>query len=78
MNELSRRMMVTGGNVTGVTDQAGQPKAWSQRVRPSAGDRRAFARAADPQAGRARSARWRSSTRRWIVDCLGAPEQQRK
>jgi len=52
MNELSRRMMVTGGNVTGITDQLvteglvervdvqGDRRAW--RVRLTAKGRRAF------------------------------------
>ncbi len=52
MNELSRRMMVTGGNVTGITDQlvaeglvervdvAGDRRAW--RVRLTARGRRLF------------------------------------
>ena len=46
MNELSRRMMVTGGNVTGITDQlvteglvervdvAGDRRAWRVRLTP--------------------------------------------
>ena len=52
MNELSRRMMVTGGNVTGITDQlvaeglvervdvAGDRRAW--RVRLTARGRKLF------------------------------------
>jgi DNA-binding MarR family transcriptional regulator len=52
MNELSRRMMVTGGNVTGITDQlvteglvervdvAGDRRAW--RVRLTARGRKVF------------------------------------
>jgi DNA-binding MarR family transcriptional regulator len=52
MNELSRRMMVTGGNVTGITDQLvaeglvervdveGDRRAW--RVRLTARGRRLF------------------------------------
>jgi DNA-binding MarR family transcriptional regulator len=40
MNELSRRMMVTGGNVTGITDQlVGEELV--ERV-PVPGDRRAY------------------------------------
>ncbi len=41
MGELSRRMMVTGGNVTGITDQL-VPEGLVER-RPIAGDRRAHA-----------------------------------
>ena len=40
MNELSRRMMVTGGNVTGITDQL-EAEGMVQRV-PLEGDRRAL------------------------------------
>jgi DNA-binding MarR family transcriptional regulator len=41
MGELSRRMMVTGGNVTGITDQL-EKEQLVQRV-PDPQDRRAFA-----------------------------------
>ena len=40
MNELSRRMMVTGGNVTGITDQL-VTEALVERI-DVAGDRRAY------------------------------------
>ncbi len=40
MNELSRRMMVTGGNVTGITDQL-EGEGLVERVEVE-GDRRAF------------------------------------
>lgn len=40
MNELSRRMMVTGGNVTGITDQL-EAEGLVERVEVE-GDRRAF------------------------------------
>ena len=40
MNELSRRMMVTGGNVTGITDQL-EAEGLVERVEVQ-GDRRAF------------------------------------
>lgn len=40
MGELSKRMMVTGGNITGITDQLEQEKL-VQRV-PDPADRRAF------------------------------------
>jgi len=41
MNELSRRLMVTGGNVTGITDQLVAEGLVERR--PIAGDRRAHA-----------------------------------
>ena len=40
MNELSRRMMVTGGNITGITDQL-VGEGLVERV-PVPGDRRAY------------------------------------
>lgn len=40
MNELSRRLMVTGGNVTGITDQL-ETEGLVERT-PVEGDRRAF------------------------------------
>lgn len=40
MNELSRRMMVTGGNVTGITDQLVKEGLVERVVQPS--DRRAY------------------------------------
>lgn len=40
MNELSRRMMVTGGNVTGITDQLVKEGLVERVAQPS--DRRAF------------------------------------
>ena len=41
MGELSRRLMVTGGNVTGITDQLVAEGLVERR--PIAGDRRAYA-----------------------------------
>ena len=40
MGELSRRLMVTGGNVTGITDQLQQEGLVSREALPS--DRRAY------------------------------------
>lgn len=40
MNELSRRMMVTGGNITGITDQLVKEGLVERRPLPA--DRRAF------------------------------------
>ena len=62
MNELSRRMMVTGGNVTGITDQlvteglvervdvAGDRRAWRVRLTPRG--RKAFNDMAQHHEGR--------------------------
>ncbi|HZF83039.1 MAG TPA: MarR family transcriptional regulator [Burkholderiaceae bacterium] len=69
MSELSRRMMVTGGNVTGITDQLvteglvervdveGDRRAW--RVRLTARGRKAFQDMAQQHEG-------------WIVDAFAA------
>ena len=69
MNELSRRMMVTGGNVTGITDQlvaeglvervdvAGDRRAW--RVRLTSRGRKLFNDMAQAHEG-------------WIVDAFAA------
>jgi len=69
MNELSRRMMVTGGNVTGITDQlvmeglvervdvAGDRRAW--RVRLTARGRKLFNEMAQQHEA-------------WIVDAFAA------
>lgn len=69
MSELSRRMMVTGGNVTGITDQLvteglvervdveGDRRAW--RVRLTARGRKAFQEMAQQHEG-------------WIVDAFAA------
>jgi DNA-binding MarR family transcriptional regulator len=69
MNELSRRMMVTGGNVTGITDQlvaeglvgrvdvAGDRRAW--RVRLTAKGRKLFQDMA-------------SQHERWIIDAFSS------
>src|SRR5438552_3107783 len=40
MGELSRRMMVTGGNITGITDQLERERLVARRPLP--GDRRAY------------------------------------
>jgi len=69
MSELSRRMMVTGGNVTGITDQLvteglvervdveGDRRAW--RVRLTVRGRKAFQEMAQQREG-------------WIVDAFAA------
>jgi len=68
MGELSKRLMVTGGNVTGITDQL-QAEGLVER-RPIRGDRRAYAvrlttkgkRAFDEMAG---------EHERWVEEMLG-------
>ena len=69
MNELSRRMMVTGGSVTGITDQLvseGLVQRWDV-----AGDRRAYRVQLTP-AGRAQFAAMAQQHEAWIVDAFAA------
>jgi len=66
MNELSRLLMVTGGNVTPSST------SWRRRTRRAAGraaDRRAF-RIRLTRAGSAASARWRARNEEWVVELL--------
>lgn len=67
MGELSRRMMVTGGNVTGITDQLEREKL-VQRV-PDPHDRRAWAVRLTP-AGRTAFADMAAVHERWIDEML--------
>jgi DNA-binding MarR family transcriptional regulator len=67
MGELSRRMMVTGGNVTGITDQLEQEKL-VVRV-PDPKDRRAYAVRLTP-AGRRAFAEMAAEHEAWIEDLL--------
>jgi DNA-binding MarR family transcriptional regulator len=67
MGELSRRMMVTGGNVTGITNQLEREKL-VMRV-PDPGDRRAYSvRLTD--AGKDAFARMAAVHEGWLVDLL--------
>ncbi|HYD82144.1 MAG TPA: MarR family transcriptional regulator [Paucimonas sp.] len=68
MGELSKRMMVTGGNVTGITDQLEQEKL-VVRV-PDPADRRAYS-VKLTAAGRRAFARMASVHEAWIDDMLG-------
>ncbi len=74
MNELSRRMMVTGGNITGITDQlVGEELV--ERV-PVPGDRRAFRIRLTPK-GRKQFADMALAHEGWVVEAfagLKAPE----
>jgi DNA-binding MarR family transcriptional regulator len=77
MGELSKRMMVTGGNVTGITDQLEQEKL-VVRV-PDPNDRRAYA-VKLTAAGRRAFERMASVHEGWIDDMLGglAPNEKSK
>lgn len=67
MNELSRRMMVTGGNVTGITDQL-EAEGMVQRL-PLEGDRRALLIRLTP-IGRKAFAEMARVHEGWIVESL--------
>ena len=67
MNELSRRMMVTGGNVTGITDQL-VSEGLVERVSVP-GDRRAFRVKLTP-AGKKQFSNMAQQHEAWIVDAF--------
>ncbi len=69
MNELSRRMMVTGGNVTAITDQL-VAEALVERVAVP-GDRRAYRVRLTPK-GRRQFAEMAQAHEAWIVDAFAA------
>ncbi|MBE7940888.1 MULTISPECIES: MarR family transcriptional regulator [Ramlibacter] len=68
MSELSRRMMVTGGNITGITDQL-VAEGLVDRV-AVAGDRRAYRVRLTPR-GRRAFAEMAARHEAWIVEALG-------
>ena len=67
MNELSRRMMVTGGNVTGITDQL-EAEGLVERVEVE-GDRRAYRVRLTPR-GRRQFNTMAQAHEGWIVDAF--------
>ncbi len=69
MNELSRRMMVTGGNITGITDQLVQEDLVERVQVP--GDRRAY-RVRLTARGRAQFALMAHAHEDWVVDAFSA------
>ncbi len=73
MNELSRRMMVTAGNVTGITDQL-EAENMVQRV-PVEGDRRALLIRLTPT-GRKAFAEMAEAHERWIIEALSGLNQR--
>lgn len=68
MNELSRRMMVTGGNVTGIVDQLVDEGLVERSAEPS--DRRAF-RVRLTRAGERSFGDMGRAHEEWIVTLLG-------
>ena len=69
MNELSRRMMVTGGNVTGITDQL-EGEGLVERLVVE-GDRRAY-RVRLTAKGRRQFSAMAQAHEAWIVDAFAA------
>jgi DNA-binding MarR family transcriptional regulator len=68
MGELSRRLMVTGGNVTGITDQLVAEGLVERR--PNAADRRAYLVRLTPKGKRAFDA-MAAAHETWIEELLG-------
>jgi DNA-binding MarR family transcriptional regulator len=68
MGELSRRLMVTGGNVTGITDQLVAEGLVERQ--PIAGDRRAYAVRLTAK-GRRAFERMAVAHEQWIVEVMG-------
>lgn len=76
MSELSQRLMVTGGNVTGLADQL-EAEGWITRE-PVADDRRSI-RLRLSASGRRRFAEMAAGHERWVIslfDALSRDEQQ--
>lgn len=73
MNALSRRMMVTGGNVTGIVDQL-ESEGLVERA-ADAGDRRAF-RVRMTRAGERAFAQMAREHEHWIVEILSGLERR--
>ena len=76
MGELSRRMMVTGGNVTSIVDQLEKEQLVQRQPQP--GDRRAYAVHLTP-AGREAFAAMATAHESWVVELLSplpAPQQE--
>ncbi|MCX7891230.1 MAG: MarR family transcriptional regulator [Burkholderiales bacterium] len=69
MGELSRRLMVTGGNVTGITDQLVREGLVTREAPPD--DRRAFVVRLTP-AGRRSFQRMAQAHERWVIGLFGA------
>ncbi len=68
MGELSRRMMVTGGNVTTIVDQLEKEQLVTRTPQP--GDRRSLTVCLTP-AGRKAFAAMASAHEAWVVDLFG-------
>ncbi len=75
MNALSRYLMVTGGNVTGLTDQLVE-EGWVQR-QPAPMDRRSYVIVLTPQ-GQAQFDRMAAEHERWLQSLFDGMESDAK
>ncbi|HEV8315285.1 MarR family winged helix-turn-helix transcriptional regulator [Piscinibacter sp.] len=75
MGELSQRLMVTGGNVTGVTDQLEAEGLVTRAPHPS--DRRAFSVQLTP-AGRRQFRRMASVHEQWVIELFAGWDADEK
>jgi DNA-binding MarR family transcriptional regulator len=75
MSELSQRMMVTGGNVTGITDGLEKEGLVVREVDPA--DRRVFRVKLTPE-GQRQFQRMAAEHEQWVVDLFGGLTQRQK
>jgi DNA-binding MarR family transcriptional regulator len=75
MSELSQRMMVTGGNVTGITDGLAKDGLVVREV--DANDRRAF-RVKLTADGQRQFARMAAEHEQWVIELFGGLNARRK
>lgn len=76
MGEISRRLMVTGGNITGITDQLVKEELVTRE--PLENDRRAFL-VRLTSAGRKAFERMAQEHEQWVAELLGTlPERERR
>jgi DNA-binding MarR family transcriptional regulator len=75
MSELSQRMMVTGGNVTGITDGLEKEGLVVREVDPA--DRRVFRVRLTPE-GQRQFQRMATEHEQWVVDLFGGLTQKQK
>jgi DNA-binding MarR family transcriptional regulator len=75
MSELSQRMMVTGGNVTGITDGLEKEGLVVREV--DAADRRVFRVKLTPE-GQRQFQRMAAEHEQWVVDLFGGLTQKQK
>lgn len=75
MGELSKRMMVTGGNVTGITDQLVSEGLVVREDSPK--DRRAYIVKLTPE-GRRSFRKMAEAHERWVLELFGGMEEKQR